>query len=287
MMEDKNYLTQINEFYSNNNEVLEKKLNNINSTRKVTGYAELRSSCHRAFNSCVNCIKYLSKNNIDYINDVQINNDKIALIAWQEYVMKYFIESIEEIDKLEKYVNDKLQTIVNSPKMKSRQWKKDLYNKLVDMNPNLMRYLYPITKNIPSINEINLYHEFRDGIKYIDNYDELSEKIIKLDPDKNLIDAFLLYLDTVHKINKIQLDKGNKIEIWKKNQNQLNFYYKSMLKVLIKLNKKDDTIKLTESYLSYVKENELDQQEYLKQEYNIFKNNINQDNKIKSRKLKK
>ncbi|MCR5483571.1 MAG: hypothetical protein K6E99_04140, partial [Bacilli bacterium] len=69
--------------------------------------------------------------------------------------------------------------------------------------------------------------------------------------------------------------------------NQLDFYYKSMLKVLIKLNKKDDTIKLTENYLSYVKENELDQQEYLKQEYNNFKSNINQDNKIKSRKLKK
>ena len=82
-------------------------------------------------------------------------------------------------------------------------------------------------------------------------------------------------------------DKGNKIEIWKKDQNQLDFYYKSMLKVLIKLNKEDDTIKLTESYLSYVKENELDQQEYLKQEYNNFKSNINQDNKIKSRNLKK
>ena len=40
------------------------KLNNINSTRKVTEYPELTSSFYKAFNSCVNCIKYLSKNKI-------------------------------------------------------------------------------------------------------------------------------------------------------------------------------------------------------------------------------
>ena len=282
-MENKEYLNEICYYFKEYNDMLENKLNNINSTRKVTEYPELTSSFYKAFNSCVNCIKYLSKNKIDYINDITINDDKIALIAWENYVLKHFTESIKEIDKLEKFIKNKIQEISNSPEIKARKWKIKLYNKMVIANPNLMRMLYPITKNIPSIKKIDLHDEFRDGIKYMDNYKDISEKIIDLNPDEELINAFLFYLEILHKSNKIEQTNENKIEIWKRDQIQLKLAYNCMLKVLLKLNKIDDTYKLTECYLNYLKENELEIQNYFKNKYNKFK----KKNTIKTKKLKK
>ena len=293
-MENNELLNEISEFLSDNHKILDQKLDEINSTRNVTGYPEIKSSTQRAFNSCVDCIKYLKKHNeeentikIDYINDLSVNGDKIAIEAWKTYVKSFQKESVEQIFELETFINNKLNHIIISPQMRSRKWKHALYNKLVDINPYLMGYLNPLIKNLPSLRKVTFYHEFVEGRIYIDSYEEICEDITNLDPDKNLIDAFLYYLETIHSINNDRLRYEDKIKIWQDEQKQLDHFYKRMIRVLFKLNKLKDITKLSALYTNILKDNTEKQQAYLLSEQEKFRNEQTNKEKTLSKKLKK
>ena len=197
---------------------------------------------------------------------------------------------IKELVGLKNDIYQVKQEIADSKEYKSRIKQRNLYTKLVLFSPTLMGFFNPIAAKIPALNAISYYDNFSKCKTHLNNYLEISDKVYELNPDTDLINVFIYYLDEIYNYVKSQQYSDNVIENNNEQNNQITYAFKCLICVLYKLNKKEDINTLTIHYLKLIEKESVNRLENFKQQYEEFKKNVSingtenivQDNQNKS-----
>lgn len=270
-----NYTNHLAECFNKKQKLINDLIDKINDEKGLTGFQEVRDMTPRFFNSSVKAIKYFQKNNINYYDDLTENPEKLAMEAWECYAKKQHSKSIDELIYLKDDIYKVKQEINDSKEYKSRIKQRNLYTKLVLFSPTLMGLFNPIAAKIPALNAISYHDKFAKCKNHLNNYLEIADKIYELNPDTDLINAFIYYLDEAYNYIKSQKYNENVVKNNAEQNYQINFMFKCLVCVLYKLNKKEDINTLTIHYLKLIEKESVNRLDNFKKQYEEFKKNTN------------
>lgn len=266
-----NLLEHIAESFSKSQHTLNQELDKVNQDRAITGFPELRDITPRFFNANTNAVKYFKSNGINYYDRFINNPEEIAMEAFIVYTKKLHSEAINELVYLNKDINKVKLDIVNSKEYKSRMRQRKIYSELCDKMPYIMRLLSPYTRNLKALNAISYSDLFQECKEHLKAYEELGDKIYNLDPDKDILTVFKAYLENAYYYIKAQTYSAQK-------QNEaIKSIFKSLVIVLIKLNKKKEIEELELFCLDLIKKELQELHDNFKEEFEEFKKTVNLD----------
>ncbi len=193
---------------------------NTNKFQRSFGYSEFYDMTIRCANKNVDAVKYFKKNNINYYEDELINNDRTIMLAWENYVRHFYNEAINEYNT---YVRN---TGVISDKV-------------------VEKYVYKLFKRGSELAKKYLIHKnfykelYQDEQVHVRRFHEIGDYIASLDPENDIEDAVLFYIDELmprinEKINIQGLTEEQNEEFKYKLYGQ---YVQNMMHSLIKLKK--------------------------------------------------
>ncbi len=272
-----NYLEHIAESFSKSQHTLNQELDKVNQDRAITGFPELRDITPRFFNANTNAVKYFKSNGINYYDPIINNPEEIAMEAFIVYTKKLHSEAINELVYLNKDINKVKLDIVNSKEYKSRMRQRKIYSELCDKMPYIMRLLSPYTRNLKALNAISYSDLFQECKEHLKKYEELGDKIYNLDPDKDILTVFKAYLENAYYYIKAQTYSENIIENADKQNKAITSVFKSLVIVLIKLNKKKEIEELELFCLNLIKKGLQELHDNFKVQSEDFRRNVNLD----------